>query len=269
MRNGMFVADAHTHVFPETTRIYGRTVKFGADDLMKVMDTNGVDAAVVIARPSGQLSISDLRALHDRTANEVAKHKDRLVGFCWAAPRLGAAGLEEVRRCVGELGYRGIKIHAAQELCNIDDPDLHPFLALADEFGVPVTVHTQIAVRGSEPWRIVAPAKAFPQVRFLLAHLGGDGGMVQSLTAVHIAEESDNISVEVSTAVTDPWATFEGPAKVLGHERVLLGSDAPLHQIELNLLKIELLQLPAEWRAAILGGNLARLVGLRMPASVG
>src|SRR5690348_6505429 len=86
MRNGMFVADAHTHVFPETTRIYGRTVKFGADDLIKVMDTNGVDAAVVIARPSGQLSISELRALHDRTANEVAKHKDRLVGFCWAAP---------------------------------------------------------------------------------------------------------------------------------------------------------------------------------------
>lgn len=267
MRNGLFVADAHTHIFPERTRLYGRNVEFGVDDLIKLMDANGVDAAVVIARPTVQLPIAELRSLHDRTARDVAKHRGRLAAFCWAAPRLGAAGVAEARRCLSELGYRGLKIHPAQELFNIDDPDVHPYFALAREFGVPVTVHTQIAVRGAEPWRIVAPAKAFPDVRFLLAHLGGDGGMVQSLTAVHIAEQSDNISVEVSTAVTDPWATFEGPAKVIGHERVLFGSDAPLHQVALNLLKLDLLEVPDEWRRAMLGGNLAKLVPFETPVA--
>ena len=266
MRNGMFVADAHAHIFPEATRIYGRSVRFDAADLIATMDTNGVDAAVVITRPAAQLSLEDLRALHDRTAREISRFPDRLVGFCWAAPRLGKAGVSEARRCLTELGFRGVKVHPAQELFNIDDADVHPFIELAGEFGVPVTVHTQIAVRGAEPWRIVAPAQRYPSVKFILAHLGGDGGMVQSLAAVHIAAQADNISVDVSTAVTDPWATFEGPAKVLGHERVLLGSDAPLHQIELNLLKMELLQLPADWQAAMLGGNLARLVGLKLPA---
>lgn len=265
MRNGLFVADAHAHIFPEPTRLYGRNVQFGADDLIKLMDANGVDAAVVIARPTSQLPLADLRALHDRTAQETMRYRGRLAAFCWAAPRLGGAGVAEARRCLAELRYRGLKIHPAQELFNIDDPEVHPYFELAREFGVPVTVHTQIAVRGAEPWRIVAPARSFSDVRFIMAHLGGDGGMVQSLSAVHIAEQADNISVEVSTTVTDPWATFEGPAKVLGHERVLLGSDAPLHQIALNLLKLDLLEVPTEWRRAMLGGNLARLVPFDAP----
>ena len=268
MRNGLFVGDAHVHIFPEGARLYGREVRFSADDLISMMDVNGIDAAVVIARPTTQLPLADLRRLHDRTAHDVARYGSRLVGFCWAAPRLGAEGVAEARRCLGELGYRGIKLHPAQELFNIDDSDVQPYLALAGEFGVPVTVHTQIAVRGAEPWRIVAPARSFPEVPFLLAHLGGDGGMVQSLTAVHIAEQSDNISVEVSTAVTDPWATFEGPASVLGHERVLFGSDAPLHQVALNLLKLDLLEIPLDWRRAMLGGNVARLVRFDVPAAL-
>jgi predicted TIM-barrel fold metal-dependent hydrolase len=90
--------------------------------------------------------------------------------------------------------------------------------------------------------------------------------MVQSLAAVHIAAECDNIAVEVSTAVTDPWATWQGPAMVLGPERVLLGSDAPLHQVALNLLKIDLLDMPVEWKRLMLGGNLARLVPFAVAA---
>lgn len=260
MRNGLFVVDAHVHIFPEPTRLHGRNIKFSSDDLVSLMDQNGVDAAIVIARPSSQLAIIELARLHDTTAAEVGRHRGRLAAFCWAAPRLGPAGIDEARRCLTALGYRGIKLHPAQELFNMDDPDVHGYLALASEFGVPVTVHTQLAVRGAEPWRIVHLARAFPGVQLVLAHLGGDGMMVQTLAAVHIAAEVDNIAVEVSTAVTDPWATFEGPARILGPDRVLFGSNAPLHQPALDLLKLDLLDLPVDWKRAILGGNALRLV---------
>lgn len=264
VRNGFYVADAHAHIFPVRSRVYGRIVQFSVDDLISMMDRNSVDSAVVITRPSSQLGEAELRALHDRTAQDIAKHAERLAGFCWAAPRLGGAGLAEVRRCLSELGYRGIKLHPAHEQFNIDDEATAGYATLAEEFGVPVTVHTQLAVRGAEPWRLLSLARRHPSVKFVMAHLGGDGSMVQASTAANIAKQSDNISVEVSTAVTDPWATFEGPASVLGPERVLLGSDAPLHQIELNLLKIELLQIPAEWKRAMLGENLARLVPFKL-----
>ena len=260
MRGEVFVADAHSHVFLDPTRVYRRTVHFTERDLVESMDRNGIDLAVVIARPTEHLRVEELRVLHDRTAAAVAAEHGRLVGFCWAAPRLGQAGVDEVRRCLRELSYVGIKLHPSQERFNIDDDELFPYAELAREHGVPVTVHTQLAVRGSEPWRLLPLADRFPDVTFVMAHLGGDGGMVQTLAAAKIAAEYPNIAVEVSTTVTDPGATYLGPAQILGPERVLFGSDAPLHQAALNLLKLDLLEMPDDWRALIAGGNLLRLL---------
>lgn len=260
MRGGLFVADAHTHIFLEPTRVYRRTLQFTEEDLVASMDRDGIDLAVVIARPSQHLGVDELRALHDRTAEAIARRPDRLTGFCWATPRLGASGVDEVRRCLRELGYVGIKLHPSQEQFNIDDDEVVPYAGLAREYGVPVTVHTQLAVRGSEPWRMLPLAESFPDVTFVMAHLGGDGGMVQTLAAAKIAAECTNIAVEVSTTVTDPGATYLGPTNILGPERVLFGSDSPLHQPALNLLKLDLVEMPDEWRALISGGNLLRLL---------
>jgi predicted TIM-barrel fold metal-dependent hydrolase len=51
---------------------------------------------------------------------------------------------------------------------------------------------------------------------------------------------------------------------MLGPERVILGSDAPLHHVALNLLKLDLLDMDDEWRRLMLGGNMQRiLAGVR------
>lgn len=225
------------------------------------MDLYGIDFSIVIARPTQQLSVSGLRALHDSIAAAVATAPGRLAALCWASPRLGSAGVVEARRCLSELGYVGLELHGDLEQFNIDDEEVRPFARLASERGVPVSVHTQLAVRGCEPWRLVPLAEDFPDVRFLMGHLGADGAMLQSLAAAKIASRAPNISVEVSTTVTDPWATFSGPAEILGPERVFFGSDAPLHQPALNLLKMDLLEMPIEWRRAMIGGNLVAMLG--------
>lgn len=265
MRANTFVADAHTHLFLEPTRVYRRLLQFTESDLIAAMDRDGIDLALVIARPAEHLRIDELRLLHERTAEAIARHPERLVGCCWAAPRLGRAGLEEVERCLGELRYAAIKLHPSQERFNIDDDEVIPYAAIARDHGVPVTVHTQLAVRGSEPWRMLSLAERFPDVTFVMAHLGGDGGMVQTLAAAKIAAECPNIAVEVSTTVSDPGATYLGPAQILGPERVLFGSDAPLHQAALNLLKLDLVEMPDEWRALISAGNLLRLLRREVP----
>jgi predicted TIM-barrel fold metal-dependent hydrolase len=126
---------------------------------------------------------------------------------------------------------------------------------------VPVIAHTALAARGAEPWRLLRLARRFPSVSFVMAHLGSDGGLLQSLSAVDIAAQAPNILVEGSGTVTDPYATYLGPAKALGPDRVLVGSGEPIHQIALSLLKLDLLPMPDDWRRAITGANLARLLG--------
>jgi predicted TIM-barrel fold metal-dependent hydrolase len=46
-------------------------------------------------------------------------------------------------------------------------------------------------------------------------------------------------------------------------ERILFGSDAPLVDARLELHKVRLLKLPKEQERQVLGGNAARLLGLR------
>jgi predicted TIM-barrel fold metal-dependent hydrolase len=263
VREGLFVVDAHTHLFPTPTRYYRQAVQFTVDELIGSMGRYGVDFSVVVARPTSQLDIEALRAYHDTLAGDVARYPDRLAALCWGAPRLGQAGVDEVERCIAELGFRGLKLHPAQEQCNLDDADVYPLVEVARAHGTLVMAHTQLAVRGSEPWRLVPLAESFPETTFLMAHMGGDGGFQQGMQAAGIAQAVDNIVLETSTTVTDPYATFLGPAKMLGPERVVLGSDAPLHHVALNLLKLDLLEMDRDWRELLLGGTMQRLLGTR------
>ena len=126
---------------------------------------------------------------------------------------------------------------------------------------------TSLATRGAEPWRLVRLARRFPETSFVLSHLGADGGMLQSLEAARIADQAPNVLVDGSDTVTDPFATYLGPARLLGPERVVFASGEPVHQVALGLLKMDLLPFEDDWRRLVLGENLLRILGLSATAS--
>lgn len=262
MRDGAFVADAHTHVFSQPSLLYGRAVDYPAGALIESMNQYGVDFSLVIARPTSQLDLDELRQLHDVTAQSIAAYPDRLKAFCWGIPRLGAAGIAEVERCYDDLGYIGLKLHPAHEQFMLDDPDSLALVQAADRRGVPIMVHTDSTVQGSEPWRLVLVAQDFPSTTFIMAHVGGNGSEVQNLSIARLAASVTNVVLDVSTTVTDPAATYLEPARILGPERVYYGSNSPMHLMAPNLLKMDLLEIDDEWRRQMLGGNLHRLLGL-------
>lgn len=262
MRDGAFVVDAHTHIFNPPSRLYGREVDYSVNALIESMDAYGVDAAIVITRPTSQLEIEALQQLHADTAQAVSGFPDRLRAFCWGVPRLGDAAVVEVQRCLDELGFVGLKMHPAHEQFLLDDPASLALIDAADQRGVPVVVHTDSTVQGAEPWRLMFVAQDFPRTTFILAHIGGNGSEVQNLSIVRLATGVDNVVLDVSTTVTDPAATFLEPAKILGPERICYGSNAPIHPMAPNLLKMDLLEMDEDWRRKMLGGNLQRLLDL-------
>lgn len=267
MRHGMLSADAHVHVFDEERVLHGRSIRFAAAMLIEEMDRHGVDLALVIARPASQLTLDQLTHLHDELERHTRPHRSRLPLAAWAAPRLGPDGVRELERTIDTLGFRAIKLHPEQDQFVLDDASVDPCVEVAAASGVPVIAHTALAARGAEPWRLARLASRHPNVTFVMAHLGADGGMLQSLAAVEIAADVDNIIVEGSATVTDPSATYLEPARMLGPERVLYGSNEPIHQMALSLLKLDLIDIPRDWRELIAGRNLVRILGLASDSS--
>jgi len=105
----------------------------------------------------------------------------------------------ELERCVREFGFVGLKLWVA---CRISDERVRPLLQRAQELRVPVLQHAWHKITGnlpheSYPEEVARAAADFPQVQFIMAHIGGD--WVRGLRAVR---HSPNVAVDTSGNVT-------------------------------------------------------------------
>ena len=128
------------------------------------------------------------------------------------------------------------------------------FASVAREFGVPVYFHTGTPIYAL-PLQLAALARDFPDVSFIMGHSGFADFWYDALPA---AQDAPNIILEASFAMPSMLAQA---VEVLGPERLVFGSDAPMSDPVLELLKLRQLALPGE--ELILGDNMARLLRLK------
>ena len=212
----MKVFDAHAHL--------GADVVFDVEvdeaRLLEVYAANGVDGALVqpfLPRPY----LEETRNIHDRIARFCQAHPGRFWGMISICPHLYPRQVEEeCRRCVCELGFKGVKIATtAHGVSSASRDGLHMF-EIAESLGIPVMVHTGGGAFG-EPLLLEKPASLFPQVPIVVAHGGGEGGVD---ACIRLALEHENVFVEPS------WInllSLEKMAKALGADKLMFSSDMP------------------------------------------
>ena len=106
--------------------------------------------------------------------------------------------------------------------------------------------------------RYAALVKRFPRVRWVIAH--GGGGQQGALQA---ARALPNVYVETCGSGLS-YGGIERSVKVAGADRVLFGTDMPLLDGIQQLAKIATADISEEDKKKVLGGNAARLLGLRI-----
>jgi predicted TIM-barrel fold metal-dependent hydrolase len=220
------------------------------------MDRNGIDASVVQPFPGAP----DPRAVHDDIAGLVREHPGRFYGMASLSPHQPAEAYRgELRRCVQELGFVGVKAHALGHAIHPRSRDARLIFETAADLGIPVMVHTGHGVPFAEPTMWIPLARDFPDTTVVLAHAGAPG---YTGVAVIAAEVCSNMVLESS------WVSphdLGRAIKTLGAERVLFGSDLhfnPGHE----LAKYQSLGLSEADLEKCLGGNAARVFGLSRAA---
>ncbi|TFC01069.1 amidohydrolase [Cryobacterium adonitolivorans] len=121
------------------------------DDLgaarLAVMDDAGVDIQVLSAlsyfvqglEPEGSISVH--RELNDRMAHTVVTYPDRFRAFAALPMTDTSAAVDELTRCVDELGFLGAMIHGQTSNIFLDHPSVRPILAAAVRLDVPIYLH--------------------------------------------------------------------------------------------------------------------------------
>jgi predicted TIM-barrel fold metal-dependent hydrolase len=256
--NGAWRISAETSVFePASAREAAPTA-----DLLAEMDAAGVRKALVlssaywgtsiIAQAEGEYAL--VRAENDWVGEQVARHPDRLVGFCSFNP-LREYALREIARCAAHPRLTGIKLHMADANVDLENPQhvdqLRAVFREANAHRLPIATHiaTQAIDFGRRHVHIYVEQifSEAPDIPIQIAHLAGHGPSHggEALNAfVELARNGDprlrNLYFDVGSNVMGGMgaAYLTQVARYirgLGVERVLFASDRPAGGLDFTI----------------------------------
>ena len=243
------IIDAHVHI--GATINHFKTIAVTAADILREMDANGVDMAVLC--PAGADLAVHNRAGNDLVAAAVQAHPDRFIGLGTANPWYGKAALVELDRAVNILGLRGFKFHSLIQGFHLNDPILvYPLVEKAIELGVPAYFHCGTPIMAM-PYKMQDLAQLYPQAKLIMGHRGWDF----HFDVIYVEENCPDLWIETSKC---EYVNLEHSYRMGNARRLLFGSDYPISSMASELSKVRhLVGLTSPEQSDILGDNTARL----------
>jgi predicted TIM-barrel fold metal-dependent hydrolase len=241
------VIDAYNNTWSQPGRSdYLAGAEYSVERMLAAMDAAGVDQAVACSLGQA-IDNGYIRSVQQRWP-------DRIIGFGQVNPRLeDPAG--EVGRCAAS-GLRGIKLHPTMHGYHFCDHGLlDPVLAACAQHRLVVLVNA-LDDPFCAPLSIEEIARPFPAVPVLLAHMGTIWNLME---AILVAGRTPNLYLETSgTQLLDVRTAY----RQLGPDKVVMGTDWPGSDFDLERAKIARAVPDPAHRAQIEGANLAALLGL-------
>lgn len=229
---------------------------------IEAMDRGGIDVGLLSAwhGPQGPL------IGNDEVAGWVAAHPDRLAGLAAVDLARPMDAVRELRRCVTELGMKGLRVIPWLWEVPPTDRRCYPLYAACVELGVPFC--TQVGhtgpLRPSETGRpipyIDQVAIDFPELTIVCGHIGYP--WTEEMVAV--ARKHPNVYIDTSA-----YTVRRYPPELVrylrsrgGRRKVLFGTNYPMIQPADALADLDALELDDETRAAFLHDNARRVFGI-------
>ncbi|MFI5712318.1 amidohydrolase family protein [Kribbella sp. NPDC051620] len=227
---------------------------------VEAMDEAGVDKSLISAWVApGNVMISN-----DEVAGFVEQAADRLVGVGSVDIRKPMDAVREVRRCVDELGFKGIRVLPWLWEVPPTDRRFYPVYVACCEADVPFC--TQIGHTGplmpsevGRPIYLDQVALDFPELKIV----GGHIGYPWTDEAIAVATKHENVYIDTSAYTTKryPPALVEY-LRAHGRRKILFGSNYPMITPAKALRDLQSLDLDEEATGLFLGGNAQRVFGL-------
>jgi len=245
---------------------------YPAARLLSEMDQGGVQTVVLQGHPpnAGFLSVND------EIAAIVAQHRGRFLAFAGVNPFEGAKAVQELERCVRELGFKGCGEFGYMDIL---DERCFPIYEKCVELDVPILIHFGFTLptaplKYGDPVPLDEVALRFPELKIIAAHCAFPWFWQLAV----VVARRPNVYVDISALEMVPEVarlqailTFLS----LAADRVLFGTDFPfgspktygpyVRGLRVNFLLRRLLgvaKVTPQHIEKIMGGNARRLLKL-------
>jgi hypothetical protein len=226
--------------------------------LIEAADKLGIDQLCCsILTPRRPATAEAFRECNQWVAEGLRRFPGRVLGYCYVNPAYSREALAEIRRCVEERGFIGVKLYN-EHTCT--EPVVFPIVELAIELNVPILHHAGHAhylledqPRISDGGHFAELSRRYPEAKLICAHVCGGGDWEWTIKALRRAP---GVFLDTSGSVTDE-GVVEMAARVLGVDRLVFGCDLSMTA---SVGRIRGANLSAPEKAKILGGNLEKLL---------
>lgn len=227
---------------------------------IQAMDAAGVAKSLISAWVAPRRTMIS----NDEVARFVGEYPDRLIGVGSVDIGKPMEAVAEIRRCIEELGFKGIRVLPWLWETPPTDRLFYPVYAACCDLGVPFC--TQIGHTGplmpsevGRPIYLDRVALDFPELVIVAGHIG----YPWTDEAVAVATKHARVYIDTSA-----WTARRYPPQLIdylrtnGSRKVLFGSNYPMIAPAKALQGLDDLKLSPETRELFLGGNAQRVYGL-------
>lgn len=265
----LMIIDCHTHINNYHDEEVASLQECVAN-LQRAMRRNRVDIALVLTsykvkagRPSTRETVNatrDLKNIYIVAGISYLNHREE--------------DLEELQQFLREGTVRGLKLYPGYEPFYPHDPHLDPVYKLAEEFDVPVMIHSgdtyspQGKVKYAHPLHIDEVAVDHPNVKFVICHIGNPW----IRDCMEVVYKNQNVFTDISGLVLGDFSDrFEEFMRkqlqemlMYGVEpsKVLYGSDWPISSMESYIEFMADLKIPESDKRKIMYENALSLFKL-------
>ena len=299
------IIDAHSHWLPDEIINNAHFFHKAWGDIeaqVKMMKDAGIGRAV-LSYPTSDAhlklgSINQVAKIYnDNVAAIIKRYPDTFIGAAILPIDDPGAMLDELKRCIGQLGFKAVSLASSYNGAYLDDAMFTPIYRYAQDRRLPIFVHSQIVSPiGSERVQdpLLTPVieyifdttmcvgkllmseilREFSEVKFIFAYFGGVvcqlagrfDATYQMLRGINFVKDlkgnpTDFMkNIYVDTSGDKNKANFQAALELLGPEHILWGSDWPAKRdIVSSINAVNELDISGEDKKKILGGNLATM----------
>jgi predicted TIM-barrel fold metal-dependent hydrolase len=243
-RNKAVIIDCHCHAGKGDAMTAPWNTDAPLDKYLRRARAAGIQKTIVFP-----LFHRDYAEANRQVAEIVARSSGRLIGFAFVHTANDAGRIfSMVSHAVRRWGFRGLKIHGFEGMPTREACET------AKRLRIPVIVDV-----GGQAHVTDLFAKEFPSVNFIIPHLGSFADDWRAHERV-VEQVRRYPNVYADTSGVRRFDYIVEAVKRAGPRKILFGSDGPWLHPGLELQKIQLLGLPRDHEALILGGNAMRLM---------
>ncbi len=226
-----------------------------AEELLASMESNGIDKSVIVPV---QPKTYRLEPQNEAIAVTQMRYPDRFIGFCRVDPRQGEDAVTELRRCVLQLGLKGLMLHPMEEGYTINEDHAVRVVKEAGSLGVPTVI------AAGYPWvahalQIRSVAERAEEATIIMSH-GGQiniSGLAQADSFLAM-EMCSNLYIGTNGVYRQDF--LEDCIDAFGPERVLFTSMTPMFHQGFELDRANSVKMEEANRPLVLGGNMIRIL---------